>query len=31
MADLLRLVQRHIGQEVRPTHDPFGAKDGADA
>ncbi|XP_012569809.1 uncharacterized protein [Cicer arietinum] len=30
MADLQRLVQRHIGQDVGPTHDPFGAKDGAD-
>ncbi|CAI0400747.1 unnamed protein product [Linum tenue] len=26
MADLQRLVQRHIGQDVGPTHDPFGAK-----
>lgn len=24
MSDLQRLVQRHIGQEVGPTHDPFG-------
>ncbi|MED6195318.1 hypothetical protein PIB30_036789 [Stylosanthes scabra] len=33
MADLQRLVQRHIGQDVGPTHDPFGAKtsDGAEA
>ncbi|XP_028768607.1 NF-kappa-B-activating protein-like [Neltuma alba] len=33
MADLQRLVQRHIGQDVGPTHDPFGAKalDGTDA
>lgn len=33
MADLQRLVQRHIGQDVGPTHDPFGGKpsDGADA
>jgi hypothetical protein len=31
MADLQRLVQRHIGQDVGPTHDPFGAKDGGDA
>ncbi|QHN78594.1 uncharacterized protein DS421_19g662650 [Arachis hypogaea] len=33
MADLQRLVQRHIGQDVGPTHDPFAAKtsDGADA
>lgn len=33
MADLQRLVQRHIGQDAGPTHDPFGAKasDGADA
>ncbi|XVF32560.1 hypothetical protein REPUB_Repub17cG0092800 [Reevesia pubescens] len=30
MADLQRLVQRHIGQDVGPTHNPF-AKDGADA
>jgi hypothetical protein len=30
MADLQRLVQRHIGQDVGPTHDPFGAKDGGD-
>ncbi|XP_043698125.1 NF-kappa-B-activating protein-like [Telopea speciosissima] len=26
MADLQRLVQRHIGQEVGPTHDPFAVK-----
>ncbi|KAK1259207.1 hypothetical protein QJS04_geneDACA010208 [Acorus gramineus] len=26
MADLQRLVQRHIGQDVGPTHDPFGTK-----
>ncbi|XLS65691.1 hypothetical protein HN51_025665 [Arachis hypogaea] len=33
MADLQRLVQCHIGQDVGPTHDPFAAKtsDGADA
>ncbi|KAJ8748400.1 hypothetical protein K2173_003037 [Erythroxylum novogranatense] len=33
MADLQRLVQRHIGQDIGPTHDPFAAKgsDGADA
>lgn len=33
MADLQRLVQRHIGQDVGPTHDPFSAKgtEGADA
>ncbi|CAN1187482.1 NKAP family protein [Linum perenne] len=33
MADLQRLVQRHIGQDVGPSHDPFGAKesDAADA
>ncbi|KAI4301243.1 hypothetical protein L6164_034539 [Bauhinia variegata] len=33
MADLQRLVQRHIGQDVGPTHDPFAPKasDGADA
>lgn len=24
MSDLQRLVQRHIGQEVAPNHDPFG-------
>lgn len=32
MADLQRLVQRHIGEDVGPTHDPFAAKatDGAD-
>ncbi|ONK58481.1 uncharacterized protein A4U43_C09F13490 [Asparagus officinalis] len=28
MADLQRLVQRHIGQDMGPTHDPFG-KDSA--
>ncbi|KAJ7526128.1 hypothetical protein O6H91_17G083800 [Diphasiastrum complanatum] len=26
MSDLQRLVQRHIGQEVAPTHDPFSTK-----
>jgi len=26
MSDLQRLVQRHIGQEVAPTHDPFAGK-----
>ncbi|KAL3603614.1 hypothetical protein D5086_004473 [Populus alba] len=26
MADLQRLVQRHIGQDVGPSHDPFAAK-----
>lgn len=26
MADLQRLVQRHIGQDMGPTHDPFAAK-----
>lgn len=26
MADLQRLVQRHIGQDVGPTHDPFSSK-----
>ncbi|PQP94311.1 NF-kappa-B-activating protein [Prunus yedoensis var. nudiflora] len=26
MADLQRLVQRHIGQDVGPTHDPFSGK-----
>ncbi|KAE8685514.1 NKAP-like protein [Hibiscus syriacus] len=31
MADLQRLVQRHIGQDVGPTHNPFAGKDGADA
>ncbi|XVF48927.1 hypothetical protein PTKIN_Ptkin03bG0227700 [Pterospermum kingtungense] len=31
MADLQRLVQRHIGQDVGPTHHPFAGKDGADA
>lgn len=30
MADLQRLVQRHIGQDVGPTHDPFGGKDGGE-
>ncbi|KAJ4956579.1 hypothetical protein NE237_013362 [Protea cynaroides] len=32
MADLQRLVQRHIGQDVGPTHDPFAVKgsEGAD-
>ncbi|KAF5732778.1 NF-kappa-B-activating protein [Tripterygium wilfordii] len=30
MSDLQRLVQRHIGQDVGPTHDPFGAKDCVD-
>ncbi|XP_022758248.1 NKAP family protein-like [Durio zibethinus] len=31
MADLQRLVQRHIGQDVGPTHNPFAGKDGAEA
>ncbi|KAG0486755.1 hypothetical protein HPP92_008850 [Vanilla planifolia] len=33
MADLQRLVQRHIGQDMGPTHDPFAPKalDGGDA
>jgi hypothetical protein len=31
MADLQWLLQRYIGQDVGPTHDPFGAKDGPDA
>jgi hypothetical protein len=31
MADLQRLVQHHIGQDVSPTHDPFGAKASSDA
>ncbi|KAK7393451.1 hypothetical protein VNO78_22007 [Psophocarpus tetragonolobus] len=33
MADLQRLGQRHISQDVGPNHDPFAAKasDGADA
>ncbi|KAI3927745.1 hypothetical protein MKW98_023346 [Papaver atlanticum] len=26
MANLQRLVQRHIGEDVGPTHDPFGGK-----
>lgn len=26
MSDLQRLIQRHIGQDVGPTHDPFAAK-----
>ncbi|KAL3530532.1 hypothetical protein ACH5RR_009854 [Cinchona calisaya] len=26
MADLQRLVQRHIGQDAGPSHDPFGAR-----
>ncbi|KAL0435728.1 UNVERIFIED_CONTAM: NKAP family protein [Sesamum radiatum] len=32
MADLQRLVQRHIGQDAGPSHDPFGgrAAEGAD-
>ncbi|KAL6500494.1 hypothetical protein OROHE_025860 [Orobanche hederae] len=28
MADLQRLVQRHIGQDTGPTHDPFGGRAG---
>ncbi|OIW12664.1 hypothetical protein TanjilG_24597 [Lupinus angustifolius] len=31
MADLQRLVQRHIGQDVGPTHDPFAATKPPDA
>ncbi|KAI8533832.1 hypothetical protein RHMOL_Rhmol10G0040400 [Rhododendron molle] len=31
MADLQRLVQRHIGQDTGPSHDPFGGTEGADA
>ncbi|CAN4119116.1 unnamed protein product [Withania somnifera] len=33
MADLQRLVQRHIGQDTETSHDPFGGKstDGGDA
>ncbi|KAE9611482.1 hypothetical protein Lal_00011777 [Lupinus albus] len=31
MADLQRLVQRHIGQDVGPTHDPFAATKPSDA
>ncbi|KAF9611723.1 hypothetical protein IFM89_034906 [Coptis chinensis] len=31
MADLQRLVQRHIGEDVGPTHDPFGGKATDDA
>ncbi|XP_068309903.1 uncharacterized protein [Pyrus communis] len=27
LADLQRLVQRHIGQDVGPTHDPFSGKE----
>ncbi|KAF3540900.1 hypothetical protein F2Q69_00021491 [Brassica cretica] len=32
MSDLSRLVQRHMGEELGPNHDPFGAgkTDGAD-
>ncbi|KAH0895257.1 hypothetical protein HID58_057686, partial [Brassica napus] len=32
MSDLSRLVQRHMGEELGPNHDPFGAgkSDGAD-
>nr|VDC61006.1 unnamed protein product [Brassica rapa] len=32
MSDLSRLVQRHMGEELGPDHDPFGAgkADGAD-
>ncbi|KAL0681322.1 hypothetical protein Bca4012_048169 [Brassica carinata] len=32
MSDLSRLVQRHMGDELGPNHDPFGAgkADGAD-
>ncbi|KAL2936019.1 NKAP family protein [Bienertia sinuspersici] len=30
MTDLKRLVNRTIGEEVDPNHDPFGAKDGGD-
>ena len=29
-SDLQRLVQQHLGQEVGPTHDPFGASKTAD-
>ncbi|KAI3449649.1 hypothetical protein Pfo_006314 [Paulownia fortunei] len=28
MADLQRLVQRHIGQDAGPSHDPFGGRAG---
>lgn len=31
MADLQRLVQRHIGQDSGPTHDPFAPKASEDA
>ncbi|KAH7833216.1 hypothetical protein Vadar_004173 [Vaccinium darrowii] len=31
MADLQWLVQRHIGQDTGPSHDPFGGAEGADA
>ena len=30
MSDLQRLVQHHLGQEVGPTHDPFGTTKTAD-
>ncbi|EFJ15799.1 hypothetical protein SELMODRAFT_445375 [Selaginella moellendorffii] len=30
MSDLQRLVQRHIGADVGPTHDPFGKGTGAE-
>ncbi|KAH6793930.1 Ras-induced vulval development antagonist protein [Perilla frutescens var. hirtella] len=30
MADLQRLVQRHIGQDTGPSHDPFGGSGRAD-
>ncbi|XP_052170539.1 uncharacterized protein LOC127786868 [Diospyros lotus] len=31
MVDLQRLVQRHIGQDSGPSHDPFAGREGADA
>ncbi|KAK3018359.1 hypothetical protein RJ639_004771 [Escallonia herrerae] len=31
MADLQRLVQRHIGQDTGPSHDPFGGRPSEDA
>jgi len=30
MSDLQRLVQRHIGQDIGPTHDPFGTAKAAE-
>ncbi|XAR58548.1 hypothetical protein NMG60_11013985 [Bertholletia excelsa] len=31
MADLQRLVQRHIGHDSGPSHDPFGGREAGDA